>query len=109
MPNNATDKSANGSVHIEFGRWIVEIFSGQLLTILTIIGLFALIGGAGYLHVLFISDVKAEHAVFRQEHTFLANQLEEKLEVVIYLLSRPDSERPELAIPPGLQRRLVPH
>ena len=108
MPNDASDKVANGSVHIQLGRWTVDISSGQLLTVLTVIGLFALIGGAGYLHVLFISDVKAEHSVFRQDHAYMSNQLEEKLEVMIYLLSRPDDKRPELVIPHGLQQRLVP-
>ena len=104
---NATGDNRNGTFHVGFGKVSLDITSGHLLTILTIMGLFGLVGGAGYLQIRYVGDVRADHATIRQEHSELRQQLDEKLEVMIYLLSRPENERPALAVPQSVQQRLL--
>ena len=106
--SGGNQNGSKGSFHLQAGRWALDIASVNLLTILTVLGLFLLVGGAGYLQLTFINDARAEHTMIRQEHIALRDQLDEKLEVMIYLLSRGESERPNLAVPYGLQRRIVP-
>ena len=99
--------SRNGSFHLGFGKISLDITSGHLFTILVVMGLFVLVGGAGYLQIRYVGDVRAEHATIRHEHDELRQKLEEKLEVMIYLLSRPEGERPVLAMPQGIRQRLL--
>ena len=96
-----------GVFHLQLGKWVIDIASGNLLTILTVLGLLALVGGAGHLQANFMANAKAEHLLIREEHSAIRQQLDEKIEVIIYLLSRPESERPALAKPRGIEKRLA--
>lgn len=104
---NQSENGGRGSFHFQIGKVALDIASVNLLTILTVIGLFILVGGAGYLQISFIGNAKAEHVLIREDHVTMNQRLDEKIEAIIYLLSRPENERPALAMPRGIEKRLA--
>lgn len=94
----------NGSFQIRFGRFSLAITSGHLLTIIVIVGLMVLLVGGGY---SLVQQAQSEHVAIRAEHKELYQTLSEALDDMAYLVSLPEERRPELFMPPSLQRRMV--
>ena len=97
----------NGSLHIGFGQFSLDISASNLLMILIFLGLFALVAGAGYIQMSWIREAQAEHKLIRVEHADLQNHLRDSLDAMTYMISLPEKERPALAMPQTLRHRLA--
>ena len=97
----------NGSFHVGFGRFSLDITSGNLLTILILLGLFGIISGAGYHITQVVALAQAEHAVIREEHRAVHEITKDYFEAMLFMLGTPEGKRPELAMPKMLRDRMI--
>jgi hypothetical protein len=107
------DQDSNGSFRVGYGKAVLDITSRHLLTVLLLLGLFVVVGGAYYAQWSFVTKAMAEHSMIREEaqllreeHRILHDSLSNKLDEVTFMLSRPESERPALSMPRSLRSRI---
>ena len=90
-------------------RWgSVRLTSNNFLVALVILGLFGLLWFAGKLLTAELASVQQQHQAIRDEHEAQRLAYQEGMDVLLYLLSLPEDQRPHLAMPDALRRRLAP-
>lgn len=106
MLNNEKE-TGNGIFSLVAGKFSLRIASGNLLTILVVLGLLGLLMASAYVMSGFISNVQAEHRMIRDEHASFYQSWRESLEEMTYLMSLSEDKRPALNMPKSLRNRLV--
>ena len=106
MPKNEGTEG-NGTFSFTAGKVSLQIASGNLLTILIVLGLLGLLVASTYTLNSFVKNVHAEHQMLRDEHRAFYEKLREGLEELIYFMSLPEkAQRPVLTMPKSLRQRL---
>ena len=103
---NGESKDRNGTFSLTAGRFSLRIASGNLLTILVVLGLLGLLVGSAYIMSSFVKNVQAEHKMIRDDLGTLYQNWRDSFEEMTYLMSLPESERPALNMPKSLRHRL---
>ena len=103
---NASPDTGTLAVQSRWGS--VRLSSNNFLVALVILGLFTLLWFAGKLLTSEITAVQQQHQAIRDEHAIQRQADQGDMDVLLYLLSLPGDQRPRLAMPDALRKRLAP-
>lgn len=108
--NDATND--NGKLSIGYKNASLSISSKQLLMTIIVLGLFMLLAmllwQVSKVFAYEMQAVRSEHSAIKAEQARMADVLKEHSESLLYMISLPEAQRPQLMMPEALARRLRP-